>query len=379
MNPSEDSVSICIATHERPQWLGPTLEAIARQTVKPLETVVSDSSSDDRSRRLVEQFASDHPDIAVRYLESCRSALPWHRWWASKHARGAFVLFLDDDIRLSPNAVEVLQATRRDLEASGCEQVAGIGLTLRIEGGQRSRRRASFHERWLRTGSLPSFSITQGGWSTGREVEVSGQVLQVERFSGGSMAFRRDVLESVGPLEHLYRLYDLGVGRSEDAVLSQAARRQGPLFQVTSPLAVHPSPGVASHTVWPHVGWNAGLGHTWGRACVMRWMASDINAWRRDWHRVASLEVMRAVKSGPLRHPFRSEGWARLAGACFGTLLGLLRWRTIPASARCSFIPSSGGSVNANSSAMAAGPRPGLIGFRLCDRCPGSHQSDHDS
>ena len=66
MNPSEDSVSICIATHERPQWLRPTLEAIAQQTVKPLETVVSDSSSDDRSRRLVEQFASDHPDIPGR-------------------------------------------------------------------------------------------------------------------------------------------------------------------------------------------------------------------------------------------------------------------------------------------------------------------------
>src|SRR5690242_16581280 len=126
------TISICIATHERAELLAGTLESIARQTLRPVEIVVSDSSASSDSRAVVAAFAAAHPALRVRPLVSDRSALPWQRWWACAHATGEWVLFLDDDVRLRESALETLAREIRSAERKG--PVAGIGFVFGWDG-----------------------------------------------------------------------------------------------------------------------------------------------------------------------------------------------------------------------------------------------------
>src|SRR4028119_2218952 len=107
------SISVCIATHERHRLLKTTLEALASQSRLPDEIVVSDSSSNKENEEVVRAFAQSRTSLAVKYVKSERSALPWQRWWAFSHSSGEIVLFVDDDVRLAPPALETLEATYR--------------------------------------------------------------------------------------------------------------------------------------------------------------------------------------------------------------------------------------------------------------------------
>ena len=112
---TDQAISVCIATHEREELLAGTLESLGRQAQSPAEVVVSDSSVGDAVRAVVEGFSSRHPEIRVRHARSDRKSLPWQRWWAFSHSSGSIVLFLDDDVRLDPQALKVLFGAYRDL------------------------------------------------------------------------------------------------------------------------------------------------------------------------------------------------------------------------------------------------------------------------
>ena len=88
------------------------------------------------------------------------------------------------------------------------------------------------------------------------------------------MSFRRHVLEAIGPLHHLYTLYDARIGKAEDAILSSRARRHGRLLLIVEPCARHPAFEQATRTANPQDGYRKGLLETWGRAHVLRWLAS---------------------------------------------------------------------------------------------------------
>jgi hypothetical protein len=145
------------------------------------------------------------------------------------------------------------------------------------------------------------------------------------------MSFRRDVLEAIGPLEGLYSLYDLGIGKGEDSVLSRMAAAHGPLVLVTDPLAFHPPDSSALATANVHTGWMRGLRDTLGRAQTMRWLARDARSLLRAWRRVASLEVFRAALD-VARNPQKAATWQRLGGALFGIARGMLTWHRLAAS-----------------------------------------------
>jgi hypothetical protein len=144
------------------------------------------------------------------------------------------------------------------------------------------------------------------------------------------MSFRRDVLLRIGGLEWLVELYEAGLGRAEDIVLSSLASDQGPLYLMTEPLARHPVQVEASPTPYPSSGWRLGLSQTWGRAHSLRWLARDPEAYRRAWSRVVLLELARGA-GGVVRRPWRTACWARLAGAGWGICRAVARWKEIPA------------------------------------------------
>jgi hypothetical protein len=159
-----------------------------------------------------------------------------------------------------------------------------------------------------------------------------GQTVPVDALWGGAMAFPRHALAEISCLDNLAALYEEGIGRGEDGVLSHAASRFGRLYLVNRPLARHPRErrGPAPYA---RSGWKLGMTSTWGRAHTMRWLATDVRAYRREWARLIALEWMRAgLAIG--RRPWRAAPWAQAAGIVCGTIRSLARWKSIPASPR---------------------------------------------
>ena len=326
------SISVCIATHERAELLRETLESLARQGLPPAEIVVSDSSSSPASREVAARFSAAHPELRLRSLVSPRKALPWQRWWAASHAAGDWILFLDDDVRLAENALERFERIREAVARRG--PVSGIGFVFRWEGtGEQPRRdTTSLKERWLGTAPWPPGTLTPGGQTVSFFGLPAGETVEVDALWGGAMAFRRDVLGQLACLDNLVALYEEGVGRGEDGVLTHCASRHGRIFLINESLAFHPRErrGPAPYA---RAGWRLGLTATWGRAHTMRWLSSDRAAYRREWRRLVLLELGRALAAAA-RRPWRGAPWMQIAGVLAGAGRSLARWNAIPPAAR---------------------------------------------
>lgn len=320
-------LSVCIATYERPVLLAQTLDSLGEQGYLPDEIVISDASPTGTAERVVNSFCETHPALATRYVRSSRKALPWQRWWAFSHSSGDVVLFIDDDVRLAREATsKIVQVFEREDGAS----LAGVGLIMDLEiEGRAKRDPGSLRERWLATARYPSGAVTPGGLSVSAGGVTGGRIVEAEWLWGGAMAFRRQVLNSIGPLEQLYSIYDKGIGKGEDCVLSYLASRHGKLLLLTDELAIHPDGGESISTANIHQGWYRGVRETFGRAHTMRWTASSKAALRRDWLKVACLELSRSVLQ-VVHAPLRFPRWQRLAGGLCGAIRTIIFWRAIP-------------------------------------------------
>jgi glycosyltransferase involved in cell wall biosynthesis len=89
------SISVCICTRNRPSALAQALASIAAGSSPPHEVIVSDDSTDDKTRRLV---AAEFPGII--HVEGPRRGLGANRNTALRHATGTHILFIDDDVLL---------------------------------------------------------------------------------------------------------------------------------------------------------------------------------------------------------------------------------------------------------------------------------------
>ncbi|HEY9517120.1 MAG TPA: glycosyltransferase [Gemmatimonadaceae bacterium] len=335
------SISVCIATHERADLLRGTLEALARQHRLPEEIVVSDSSTSPASAEAVRDFAAGVTAIPIRHVPAERRALPWQRWWAFAHSRGDIVLFLDDDVKLAPDALGVLEEAHLHPRSGSGQRPGGVGFIMTWDDGTQPTRRArTLRERWLGISGVRAARVSPGGLAVSVTGLLAPEPVEVDLLWGGAMSFPRSTLERIGRLDALVRLYEQGIGRGEDAVLSSRAREFGPLYLITQPLALHPRTVSGVPTPYAGRGWLLGLTGTWGRAHTMRWIASDRRAYPAAWVRVASLEIARAW-TGLVARPMDRDRWERLSGACVGVYRTVRHWRDIPTSPGALPEPSS--------------------------------------
>jgi glycosyltransferase involved in cell wall biosynthesis len=323
-------LSVCISTHERPHLLPRVLQGLAAQSRAPDDIVCVDSSRTERSAAIVTAFNASPCGPKVHYVRSTRRALPWNRWQGCLHAAGDVVLFLDDDVRLQPDALAVLDRAYTDRHRQTGRPPAGVGFLLAWDDGRQPVRDCGeLRERWLGTSTRPGGTLTDGGLPVSSAGLTAAEPIEVSHLWGGAMSFRREVLLRIGCLEELAVLYDAGWGRAEDIVLSTLAARHGALYLITQSLARHPIQADRTSTPYPVYGWNVGMTQTWGRAHSLRWLARDPVAYRRAWWRVVLLELGRSV-GGLLRRPWKLANWTRLGGAIWGVARALAGWRRIP-------------------------------------------------
>jgi GT2 family glycosyltransferase len=101
----EFSVCVLICTRDRPGELRRALASIADSSVPVARVVVSDDSTDERTRRLVEE---EFPEVA--WTAGPQVGLGANRNRALELGEGGHVLFIDDDVVLAPDFLERIRA-----------------------------------------------------------------------------------------------------------------------------------------------------------------------------------------------------------------------------------------------------------------------------
>jgi glycosyltransferase involved in cell wall biosynthesis len=85
-------ITAVITTHNRAELVGRAIHSVLTQTIPPLELVVVDDGSTDRTRSVVERYAA-----RVRYVRQQNAGVAAARNTAVRHAQGDWIAFLDDD------------------------------------------------------------------------------------------------------------------------------------------------------------------------------------------------------------------------------------------------------------------------------------------
>lgn len=134
------AISVVIPTLDEEAYLPRLLDSLAVQTLAPLETLVVDAGSRDATTSLARRAGA---------TVIGGGGLPGpSRNLGARHARGDWLLFLDADVRLAPDALETIvrEVARRDLDAASCAFVPDRG-----GWAVRAQHRASSEYFWLST------------------------------------------------------------------------------------------------------------------------------------------------------------------------------------------------------------------------------------
>ena len=100
-------LSICMATYNRAQFIGRTLESILEQMQPGVELLVVDGASPDDTREVMASYVGRHPDIRY-YREEVNSGVDGDYDKAVSYARGDYCWLMTDDDLLKPGALQVV-------------------------------------------------------------------------------------------------------------------------------------------------------------------------------------------------------------------------------------------------------------------------------
>lgn len=118
-------ISVCICTRNRPEDLRTAIKSVRSSSYSAYEIIVSDDSTDTRSRNLVQ---AEFPDVV--FVEGPRRGLGANRNNAIAVARGTHVTFIDDDVVMAPGFLagiaEMVAHSGENVIVAGTEIAHGI-------------------------------------------------------------------------------------------------------------------------------------------------------------------------------------------------------------------------------------------------------------
>lgn len=177
--PIEPSVVIC--TRDRPEALARCLASLPHQTLLPTEIIVVDNASKDERTRDVACAAG------TTYIREDQPGLDFARNAGARAARGEIVAYTDDDVSLHPRWLERL------VRAFDAPHVMAVtGLVLPAELATKAQRH--FETYW---GFGRGFRRRDFGSCFFASDRAHGCPVW-EIGAGASMAFRRQVFETIG-------------------------------------------------------------------------------------------------------------------------------------------------------------------------------------
>jgi len=121
-------ISIVFATFNAEKVIARTLESLTKLKYPNYEVIVVDNGSADSTRKLIRSFIKEHPKFSLRLIgkkQNVGKALAIN-YGAKNYAKGEFVMTLDDDSVLHPNAL------RNVVRYFDDPNVAGVAANVRI-------------------------------------------------------------------------------------------------------------------------------------------------------------------------------------------------------------------------------------------------------
>lgn len=206
-------VSVVIVNFNGEAYLASCLEALARQS-HPLEVIVVDNASEDRSLQEVDTFQAQHPDLAIRVLANRQNAgFCQGNNQGIAVSSGEFVLALNADVTLAPDWIAI---------------VAGLMQSDPTIGSAAGKLLSGYDPKKIDSAGIAIYR-TRRAVDRGQAEEDRGQFEQQEEVFGGSGAaclYRRSMLEEVKYPPHEY-FDELFFAYKEDVDLAWRARLQG--------------------------------------------------------------------------------------------------------------------------------------------------------
>ena len=172
---NSSGVTVVVPTLNREGFLGPCLQDLLVQAYSPLEILVVDQS--EAMPRTVQDLVAAYPDLITYHHVNFRG-LPTARNYGWQQARYERIVFVDDDIRCSP---ELVAEHVRALDLDGVGAVAG-GIDEAYRKETPGKRTGSFN-RWTAT--------------PGRGFDVHGQ-FEVAGGRGCNFSVLREAIRNVG-------------------------------------------------------------------------------------------------------------------------------------------------------------------------------------
>jgi poly-beta-1,6-N-acetyl-D-glucosamine synthase len=144
-------VTIVIAAHNEEAVIVRTLDSIERSTYRSFEVLVADDASTDHTGRLVRDYQLRHPEMDLRIVRMRKNVGKGAALNAAlrRHARGQFVMTLDADSIIGPDAITNALSYFDDPFVAGVaanvqilEETTALGILQRFEHmiGYRSKK-----------------------------------------------------------------------------------------------------------------------------------------------------------------------------------------------------------------------------------------------
>ena len=182
-------VAFVVATKDRPHDLRKMLRSLSAQSHRPDQIVIVDSSTDP-----VSGMAQEFPELKIKYIHHTPPSASAQRniGIQSVDPNIELIGFLDDDIVLAPNALEIMlkfwQTAPDDLGGCAFNQMNSIPRRA-------SRLKESALTRWLGLYSEKKGVVMPSGWHT-----LTGTVTEttfVDWLPTCAALWRRDIFDSV--------------------------------------------------------------------------------------------------------------------------------------------------------------------------------------
>ncbi len=133
-NPAKPSLSVILATKDRPGMLRKSIESVLDQTYTDFELLIVDGSKDNRSHDVVDDFMRS--DARVVYMRDNSEGPSAARNIALNRARGDYVNFHDDDTLMYPEKLSMLLSG-----FDGEDDSTGVVYSSHLEISDNGRRR----------------------------------------------------------------------------------------------------------------------------------------------------------------------------------------------------------------------------------------------
>lgn len=222
-------VSIVIITRNRPFLLRHCIEHVLSQPYFHKEVIVVDSSSNNESELVVEQY----PEVISIRLRGQKNNMPQARNEGITAASGDIVAFVDDDALVQPGWLESLLTAYRD------EKVGAVG-------GRITAVPSPYCDE---ISGPPHMTVDPSGSVVRKGIQLFSIIpVEVDHLPGGNMSFRREVLGKIGGFDPNYTLTNL---REETDICVRVKKAGWRLMYVPTMSVLHHSPRRKSYYIQP--------------------------------------------------------------------------------------------------------------------------------